>query len=166
MKHFKLILALFISMAVIFSCKSKESKTETHKVEKMSYEQLAKEIGNTNALLAFDKAGLTESDPVARGKRAKPGTELSVVSDLILKQLSANDFTSSTSSDAQWFSYQVFVPGASPDPNAGAYATCNHYYTAGSAPASEPCTITGGGNIRTFTSDFDYTIHLSNVILK
>ena len=173
MKHLKLIIALFTVTAIIFSCNPKDEKkpdtTPPVSVgKKMSYDQLAKEIGATNALTAFDKAGLTESDPAARGsKRPKPGVQLTVLEDLILTQVSANDFTSTTSVNAQWFSYQVFVTGASPDPNAGAYAICNHYYNApGTAPSIEPCTITTAGTVRTFTSDFDYTVHLSAKIVK
>lgn len=164
MKHLKVILALFIMTALVFSCNPKEKKP-TVQTKRMTYEQLAKEIGDANALVAFDKAGLTEAPSDARGaKRPKPGTQLTVVEDLVLTQVSGNDFSSTTSENAQWFSYQVFVPGAG---NEGAYAICNHYYNSpGAAPDTEPCTITGGGNVRTFTSDFNYVIHLSNVVFK
>jgi hypothetical protein len=169
MKKIKLIIAIFVATALVFSCNPKDKKTEpaTTENKRMSYEQLSKEIGNENALKAFDKAGLTEtsSDPSARGaKKPKPNAQLTVVEDLVLTQVSGNDFSSTTSVNAQWFSYQVFVPGAGND---GAYAICNHYYNAaGDAPNVELCTITTSGNIRTFTSDFNYLIHLSNVVLK
>lgn len=169
MKNVKLIIALFTVTAFIFSCNPKQTKpgtTPVDKVEKkMSFDQLAKAIGNDNALTAFDKAGLTESDPTARGgRKSKPGVQLTVVEDLVLTQVSGNDFTSTVSDNAQWFSYQVFVPGAGND---GAYAICNHYYNAaGDAPDNESCSITTSGNVRTFTSDFNYTIHLSNIVFK
>jgi len=168
----KKIIFLFVITSVFFSCNPKETKPGTTPVseKKMSYEQLSKEIGDANALAAFDKAGLTEatSDPSGRAaKKPKPNAQLTVVEDLVLTQISGNDFSSTTSDNAQWFSYQVFVPGASPDPNAGAYAICNHFYnSAGDAPDTEPCTISGSGNVRTFTSDFNYTVHLSNVVFK
>lgn len=139
------------------------------KEKKMTYEQLANEIGIENAFKAFDRANLTEkaaaADPMTRGgKKVKPNSQLTVVQDLILTQLTANDFSSTLSENAQWFSYQVFVDMTTND---GAYAIGNHYYdTMGSAPENEPCTITTSGFVRTFTSDFDYTIHLSNVIAK
>jgi len=176
MKHLKLILALLISMSVIFSCKPKENKPGTTPDKPvagklMSYDELAKAIGNANALAVFDKAGLTEApsgDAAARGaKKPKPNAQLTVIEDLVLTQISGDEFTSTTSDNAHWFSYQVFVPGATPDPNEGAYATCNHYYsTVGGAPDNENCTITTSGNVRTFTSDFNYVVHLSNVVFK
>lgn len=169
MKHLKFLIALFIATALMIYCNPKDKKpVNTVETKQMSYEQLAKEIGVENAFTAFDKAGKTEAasaDPMARGgKKVKPGSQLTTVEDLVLTHISGNDFSSTLSPNAQWFSYQVFIPGAGND---GAYAICNHYYnSAGSAPASEPCTITTSGNVRTFTSDFNYTIHLSNVVSK
>ena len=165
MKNLKSIVALLVVTALIFSCNPKGKGDPKPQSKRMSYEQLSKEIGDANALIAFDKAGLTEASSDARvAKKPKPNTQLTVVEDLVLTQVSGNDFSSTTSDNAQWFSYQVFVPGAGND---GAYAICNHFYNSpGDAPDSEPCTITTSGNVRTFTSDFNYVIHLSNVVFK
>ena len=80
MKQLKLILALFIVTAFIFSCKPKETKPDTVKVEKkeLSFDALSALIGKDNAFRVFDSSGKIESDPAARGAR-KPKANAVIV---------------------------------------------------------------------------------------
>lgn len=173
MKNFALI--FLVSLLALASCKKQKGHKE---LVQMDYQSLAKELDSTIALVLFDRAGKTEEvlDTITESgalgkvvavvakKKVKQGATLAVVEDLFLEQLSANDFTSTVSVNGQWFSYQVFVPDAGND---GAVARCNKNYNApGDAPPNEPCIITDLGDVRTFSSDFDYTVHLSNKIRK
>lgn len=160
---------LFIAVIAItlFSC----TKQELAPV-KMTYEQLSKEVGIANAFKLFDRAGKTETVVGANarvsGKKVKENATLDVLNDLTLTNPSPDNFICTTSPNTRWDAFQDFVTGATPDPNAGAQSYCNRYYSGYStdvAPPNESCIITGSGTIRFFTSDSDYTVHLSNSIV-
>jgi hypothetical protein len=133
------------------------------KTVEMSFKQLSRRIGTDNAFKIFDRAGKTEQNASARGfKVVKAKATVSVISDLVLTEPSEDIFNCTVSPLAQWFSFQVFVDMTSND---GAFAICNKNYPfPGSAPPSETCVIGAIGIVRAFTSDFDYTVHLSNTI--
>lgn len=156
MKNLKLIIALFILTASFFGC---NKCTVSPNKEEMTVEQLKTKLG-------IDLIGMWDQQfGTARTNGKKPKADAVVVvwfNDLVLTEPTDNNFSSTVSENAQWFGYQVFVNMTTND---GAYSTCNHYYASqAESPDNEPCTITGTGFVRTFTSDFDYNIHISNVI--
>lgn len=156
---------LLIATTTLVLCK----KNSTKEVVKMTYEQLTKEVSSDIAFALFDRAGKTEADPASRGgKRVKANATVDVIEDLLLTNPGGHDYESTTSPNADWFAFQAFVTGATPDPNAGAKSYCNHYYGSLAPPPTELCTIVddSGKTIRTFTSDDDGTVHLSNKIVK
>jgi hypothetical protein len=166
MKNLTVVIAVIA--ITLFGC-TKRASHQPAPVQ-MSYEQLSKYVGDDNAFKLFDQAGKTETvtDNVSGRvvKKVKEGATLTVEIDLTLTNPSPDNYTCTTSENAKWSAFQDFVTGATPDPNAGAQSYCNHFYSApGSAPADESCVITGTGTIRFFTSDFDYTVHLSNSII-
>lgn len=167
MKHLQIFIylgLLVIASTVLVLCTKNTGRKQ------MTYEQLSKEVGADNAFILFDRAGKTEADPAARGqKKVKAGAQLDVVEDLVLTNPGGgNDYESTTSPNAEWFAFQAFVTGATPDPNAGAKSYCNKWYSTAPPPPTEPCNIAddSGKTIRSFTSDHDYTVHLSNKIVK
>lgn len=163
MKH-KLIIALFISTALIFSC-SKEYKLVG--IE-LSYEEVSKLIGKENAFRVFDLAGKTEYDPVARGKKVKNNATVVVwFNDITLTVSATGAIEYTTSPDANWGGCQRFPADMS---MTGAYSvwSCQRYWGTNQAP---PATVTctdgipaGVSNYRAFTSDHSYDVHISNIV--
>ena len=107
-------------------------------------------------LFSCTKQAKPQFAPQERGKKQQ--AELSVTSDLTLTE-SNGVLTLSISPNAQWAGVQRFV---SITTNDGAISLCNWHYT--TAPALATCTISGSGFYRGWTSDFNYDVHLSNVI--
>lgn len=169
MKHLQLIIALFISTALIFSCNPKAKKPDqpSTKSEPMSFVQLSKLIGEHNAFKVFDSSGKTEENPAARGSR-KPKTNAVVLvwlNDLTLT-MSGGSITYTVSPSAKWGGCQRF-----PDPmaNDGAYAvwSCERYWHSPGIASTVTCADAvpaGVSNYRAFTADHDYQIHISNVV--
>ena len=124
----------------------------------MTYEELSKYVGSSNALTLFSNAGKTESNPLARGeKKVKQGATLTTISDLSLSgNLTSVHLT--LSPNAEWVDINNGIDAAAWD--------CSHWYSPSEqAPNSIDCNpspITG--TARGFTSDRDYTVHLSNSI--
>lgn len=177
MKPVKLIIALFVTTVVIFSCKDKNSDSgdqPTSTVEKPSvkkeevgFEKLSKLLTKDIAFKIFDSAGKTEADPAARGQRkVKNNAVVSVwLNDLVLT-MSGGDITYTVSPNAKWGGCQRFGPGMSMD---GAYAiwSCERYWYAPGLATTVTCTEVvpaGESNYRAFTADHDYQIHISNVV--
>jgi len=93
-----------------------------------------------------------------RGRGHSQQAELSITSDLVLTE-SNGVLTLTISPNAQWAGVQKFV---SMTTNDGAVSVCNWNYT--TAPTLATCTISGTGFYRGWTSDFNYDVHLSNII--
>lgn len=169
MKHFKLIITLFIATALIFSCTVKENKTPKVEKKELSYEKLSEVLGKDIAFKVFDSAGKTEDNPAARGSR-KPKNNATVVVwlyDITLTVSATGAIEYTTSPDANWGGCQRFPANMSMD---GAYAvwSCQRYWGATQTP---PATVicsdgipAGTSNYRAFTSDHDYQIHISNIV--
>ena len=82
------------------------------------------------------------------------------VTDLTLT-LSGTTFTTTISPNAEWGGVQKFVTMSS---NNGATSECNWNWTGVQAPSSKTCSSSGPGFYRSWTSDKNYDVHLSNVI--
>ena len=103
-----------------------------------------------------EKQSATEE--TKRGRGHSQQAELSVTSDLVLTE-SNGVLTLTISPNAQWAGVQKFVDMSTND---GAVSVCNWNYT--TAPTLATCTISGSGFYRGWTSDFNYDVHLSNII--
>lgn len=99
--------------------------------------------------------GLDYTDnTAARGKKASAQTVVVWFDDLVL----SGSVTCTVSPNAQWGAIQKFL--AQPLSNDGAVSYCNFYL-----PVSEMnCPTTASGVYRGWTSDFDYNVHISNLI--
>jgi len=94
---------------------------------------------------------------VARGKKSELIQE---TTDLTLT-LSGSTFTTTISPNAEWGGVQKFVTMST---NTGAVSVCNWNWSGVQAPASKTCSSSGAGFYRSWTSDKNYDVHLSNVI--
>lgn len=152
MKQF-LVIALVI--VTIFSCNKRAGKQSA----KMTASELKAKYG-------IDLIGEEATARAGNGKGKAKADQLVVVwfNDLVLTSTGGDSFSSTVSENAQWFGYQLFVDTTTTD---GATSYCNRYYNSqAESPETESCTIAGTGFVRTFTSDFDYNVHISNVIQK
>ena len=93
----------------------------------------------------------------ARGKKSELIQE---TTDLTLT-LSGSTFTTTISPNAEWGGVQKFVTMST---NTGAVSVCNWNWSGVQAPASKTCSSSGAGFYRSWTSDKNYDVHLSNVI--
>ena len=92
--------------------------------------------------------------------RSKKEVTLAETTDLTLT-LSGSTFTTTISPNAEWGGVQKFVTMSTND---GATSECNWNWSGVQAPASKTCNSSGPGFYRSWTSDHDYNVHLSNVI--
>jgi hypothetical protein len=92
--------------------------------------------------------------------RSKKEATLQETTDLTLT-LSGTTFTTTISPNAEWGGVQKFVTMSTND---GASSECNWNWSGVQAPASKICSSSGPGFYRSWTSDKNYDIHLSNVI--
>ncbi len=95
---------------------------------------------------------------VSRSKKAE--VALQETTDLTLT-LSGSTFTTTISPNAEWGGVQKFVTISTND---GATSECNWNWSGVQAPASKTCSSSGAGFYRSWTSDKNYDVHLSNVI--
>ena len=93
-------------------------------------------------------------------KVSKHEAAVVVASDLTLT-LTGTTFTTTISPNAEWGGVQKFVTMSS---NNGATSECNWNWTGVQAPASKTCSSSGPGFYRSWTTDKNYDVHLSNVI--
>ena len=94
-----------------------------------------------------------------KGPKPQPAT----LSDLVLTIVDGV-VTSTVSPDAQWASIQKFVDMSTSEGAVGIWEAQRYYDTAPGPGATTSCPVQGTGYYRGWTSDFDYDIHLSNVI--
>ncbi len=92
--------------------------------------------------------------------RSKKEATLQETTDLTLT-LSGTTFTTTISPDAEWGGIQKFVTMSSND---GATSECNWNWSGVQAPSSKTCSSSGPGFYRSWTTDKNYDVHLSNVI--
>jgi len=93
-------------------------------------------------------------------KVSKHEAAVVVASDLTLT-LTGTTFTTTISPNAEWGGVQKFVTMSTND---GAVSVCNWNWTGVQAPASKTCSSSGPGFYRSWTTDKNYDVHLSNVI--
>jgi hypothetical protein len=116
------------------------------------------------AVLAITLFGCTKEakegnkSEVSKSKKAE--VALQETTDLTLT-LSGSTFTTTISPNAEWGGVQKFVTMSTND---GAVSVCNWNWSGVQAPPSMPCTANGPGFYRSWTSDKNYDVHLSNVI--
>lgn len=140
------ILMFAYSVLISFSC--------TKQAEQKSAPQTMSAL-ELKARFGISLPGLDYSDnSVARGKKASAQTVVVWFDDLIL----SGSVICTVSPNAQWGAIQKFL--AEPLSNDGATVLCNFYL-----PVSEMnCPTTAPGVYRGWTSDFDYNVHISNLI--
>jgi|SRR5688572_14088993 len=145
----KAILAiLFVFMFA--SCDKKEKK-------QINAEELKAKYGIVLPELEYEGDEIATSNKGGAKKKANAVLVVVWFTDLSLTN-SGGILTSTLSENAQWAGVQKFLDTTS---TVGASSVCNWYYI--DAPEiSEPCQSTGSGNYRSWTSDFDYNIHISN----
>ena len=145
----KAILAiLFVFMFA--SCDKKE--------QKINAEELKAKYGIVLPELEYDGDEIATSNK--GGAKKKANTVLVVVvNDLTISE-SGGVITTTISPNAQWAGVQDFVDTTI---NEGAISVCNWYYATPTG-GTKTCQTDGSGNFRSWTSDFDYNIHISNWI--
>ena len=145
----KAILAiLFVFMFA--SCDKKE--------QKINAEELKAKYGIVLPELEYDGDEIATSNK--GGAKKKANTVLVVVvNDLTISE-SGGVITTTISPNAQWAGVQDFVDTTT---NEGAISVCNWYYATPTG-GTKTCQTDGLGNFRSWTSDFDYNIHISNWI--
>lgn len=159
----KNIIKFFAVIAItLFGCTKHYIPTSV----KMNYEQLSKEIGSVMAFKVFDRYGLTEADPsiLARGRKVKDNAQVNVTSDIHLTVSDSGDIVYITSPNAEWGGCTKFLSQTSNDVALGIW-DCDRWFNGGTPP-SVSCHdgSVSGYNLRAFTSDFDYNVHLSEWI--
>ena len=160
MKKSILVFAALV-LIVLVSC-TKQASKELAPV-KMNYEELSKELGSSLAFTLFDNAGKTEADPASRtnARKVKANATLSVLADLSLTE-SGGVLTTTISPNAQWAGVQKFF---TIDSTNNGVSVCNWFYwSAPGAGVTKTCQSNGAGSYRSWTSDFDYTVHLSDFL--
>jgi len=100
------------------------------------------------------KSGHSET---SRSKKAELVQE---TNDLTLT-LSGTTFTTTISPNAEWGGVQKFVTMST---NTGATSECNWNWSGVQAPSFKTCSSSGAGFYRSWTTDKNYDVHLSNVI--
>ena len=152
----KLLIAALIAIT-LFAC----NKPQILIKKEMTYEELSKYTGSSNAFKLFERAGKTETVPSGVSgrvaKKVKQGATLTTITDLSLSGNSVSvHLTLSPNAEfvglnngtdaAAWDCNRWYAPNETADP----YIDCN----------PSPITVNATG----FTSDRDYTIHLSNTL--
>lgn len=131
----------------LFSCTKQAS--ENLRPEKMSALEL-----KTKYFIVLPGLDYTDS-PVARGgKKASAQAVVVWLDDLTL----SGSVECTVSEFAQWGGIQKFL--AEPLSNDGAISYCNFYIP----PSPMACPTTASGVYRGWTSDFDYNVHISNLV--
>ena len=172
-------LILVFIVATLFSCGNKQAEQPTapkenvttvkHPKRPVGFDELSALIGKDNAFKIFDKAGLMESNPKAKGgKSPKANATLAVTEDLSLTGNSAA-LVYSTSPNAYTGDVQRF--GAAPITNDGAIGLwdCLKRWDDTTPPPTINCAdtspVTGQSNYRAFTCDkVTFDVHLSPLL--
>lgn len=94
-----------------------------------------------------------------KGPKAAPAT----LTDLFLTVVDGR-VTSTVSPEAQWAGIQKFVSMSTNDGAIGVWEAERFYQTAPGEGTTTSCADQGTGYYRGWSSDFDYDIHLSNVV--
>ena len=148
----KAILAiLFVFMFA--SCDKKE--------QKINAEELKAKYGIVLPELEYDGDEIGTASPNSRGSAKKKANAVLVVviNDLSISE-SGGIITTTISPNAQWAGVQDFADITT---NEGAISVCNWNYSTPTG-GTKTCQTDGSGNFRSWTSDFDYNIHISNWI--
>ena len=95
-----------------------------------------------------------------QAKVSKHEAAVTVASDLTLT-LSGTTFTTTISPNAEWGGVQKFVTMST---NTAATSECNWNWSGVTAPSFNTCSSSGAGFYRSWTTDKNYDVHLSNVI--
>lgn len=163
MKHLKLIIALLISTAVIFSCNPKAKENTSNKPdvitkapEKMSAEALKVMTG-----IEIPGIDYSNGSDAARGKPKANAVIVSVSTDLTIAE-AGGIVTGSVSANAQWAGIQKFIDPNSNDGAVAMWEAQRNYSTPPGSGATTSCHVDGAGYYRVWSSDFDYNIHLSS----
>lgn len=93
-------------------------------------------------------------------KVSKHEAAVVIASDLTLT-LAGTTFTTTISPNAEWGGVQKFVTMST---NTGATSECNWNWSGVQAPSFNTCSSSGAGFYRSWTTDKNYDVHLSNVI--
>src|SRR5688572_13047097 len=146
----QLLLIAFITIT-LFGCDKKERKQINAEELKAKYGIVLPEIEYDGDEIATSNKG---------GAKKKANTVLVVVvNDLSISE-SGGVITTTISPNAQWAGVQDFVDTTT---NEGAISVCNWFYATPTG-GTRTCQTDGSGNFRSWTSDFDYNIHVSNWI--
>lgn len=152
MKQVKIIIALLIATALLYSCNPKEKKSgETTPVEKPKVEKKEMSFSEVSAIIGSEAASkLMSSDPAAKGRPAK-AVIVVWFNDMVLTQ-SGNTYTTTLPANTQWAGVQKLSTFRS---------LCNWYLPVGT---TINCISDSTGTIRSWATDTDYNVHVSNVI--
>ncbi len=151
----KLLIALFVVTALLFSCKAKEDKTDTTKVEpdkvkvekkEMSFDQVKDIIGSEAA------AKLVPENATAKGR---PNKAVIIVwfGDLVLTQISGG-YNTTLPANPKWGGVQKLSSFSS---------LCN-WYLVGTTETNKNCMTDSTGTIRAWATDSDDNVHVSNIM--
>src|SRR6187399_1145472 len=97
---------------------------------------------------------------MAKANKPKPNPPKASLADIVLTQ-SGSTLTTTVSPNANWAGIQKFVNMSTND---GAVSVGNWYFEAPGTATPQSVQISGTGYYRGWTSDFDGTIHISNVV--
>lgn len=148
-------LLLVIAAAIMFASCEKQASNQPAKIS-MTAEEL-------KAKYAIELPGIDYSNSTARNNKPKANAVTVVVweNDLTLSE-SSGLLTTTISPNAQWAGVQKFIDISTVD---GAVSLCNWFYWAPPGPAAtKTCNANGSGFYRSWCSDFDYNVHISNVV--
>ena len=166
----KKLLPVFALVLMLASCSKQANdnlrKDEVNKVSVlkapvvMNEVQLSYEIGKENAAKVFAPLYAKENEAVAKGKPKAAVTVVAWLNDITLTH-AAGVLTTTISEHAQWAGITRFESTSNND-GATVPTGCNwNFNTAPGAGITRSCNGNGTGFYRSFTSDFDYTVHIS-----
>jgi len=154
----KKLITVFAVLIIFISCDKQASK------ELASEEMNAEELKSKYGIVLPDVSYGEDITAAAGSKGNKPKANAVVVvvwfNDLTLTE-SGGVLTTTISENAQWAGVQKFVDTTTVD---GAVSVCNWYFAEPPGAITKTCGTIGTGFYRSWTSDFDYNIHVSSFL--
>lgn len=145
----KNLIIIAVILITVFGCTKQANKPT------MNAEELKAKYGIVLPGLQYAGDEIAVSANRGAKKNASNQTVVVWLNDLVL----SGSVSCTVSPDAQWGAIQKFL--AEPLSNDGATVLCNFSYV---MPSNMNCPTTAPGVYRGWTSDFDYNVHISNLI--
>jgi hypothetical protein len=161
MKRLFFYLSIILSVSII-AANCTQNEVESPEPEKMTAQELKAKHGIVFPNLEYEGDEVAASAPNGKGAKKKANAVAVVLwfYDLGIN-ITGTTIVGDVSANAQWAGGQKFVDTTTTTGAIGLWACGRLYDSPPGAGTTTTCQTEGAGYYRVYSSDFDYTVHLS-----